>query len=96
MADKVKRCRAEITSYKELRQKIKKGDFTIADLKPLRPQTPIPATPLPSTDAEEVVVDKEVAVPEIAVNEGTPGVEAGQKNVLSEYKSPLEHMEYLE
>lgn len=106
MGAKFRQCKAEIEAYKELRQKVKRGAFTVADIKVV--EVPVPE---PNEETQEIAQTKET----VAVKEVTPVADTQNQPIpddelskapstarespvvsLLEYKSPLEHMEFLE
>lgn len=113
MGAKFRQCKAEIEAYKELRQKVKRGVFTVADIKVV--EVPVPE---PKQETQEIAQTKEtVAVKEKEEEEEevTPVADTQNQPIpddelskapssarespvvsLLEYKSPLEHMEFLE
>lgn len=99
---RIRRCRTKIDTYKDLRQRIRKGTISVADLKVAPPEDSVPvngtAELAPAeekdTGAEEAPKKEELAVAPTILS----GEDAKRINLppLTQYKSPLEHMEYLE
>lgn len=122
---KFRQCKGEIEAYKELRQKVKKGIFTVADIKVAETKVAVPVEeelPKPKEEIQEGregkidETEETVAVKEDEEEEKVTTVADTQNNSITdklsepppparespvvvsllEYKSPLEHMEFLE
>lgn len=110
MGAKFRQCKGEIEAYKELRQKVKRGVFTVADIKVVEVPVPEPkeeTQKIAQTKETVAVKEKEEEVTPVADTQNQPIPDdelskapstARESPVVSllEYKSPLEHMEFLE